>query len=95
MYGRCPAMTPFFQATAFDTTSYPAYLCAKLAELKDFVDSNLATAAAQQKSSYDQHTFSRSFQVGDQVWLSVMRAGKLDPRWEGRGGGRLKQSRAQ
>ena len=84
MYGRSPAMTPFSQATAFDTTSYPAYLRAKLAELKDFLDSNLATAAAQQKSSYDQHTFSRSFEVGDEVWLSVMRAGKLDPRWEGR-----------
>ena len=24
-----------------------------------------------------------SFQVGDDVWLSLPRAGKLDPKWEG------------
>jgi len=84
MYGRTPTLTPFSQSTAFDTISYPAHLRAKLAELKDFVDSNLTAAAAQQKTNYDQHTSSPSFSVGDLVWLSVPTAGKLDPRWEGR-----------
>jgi len=41
MYGRIPTLTPFSQSTAFHTISYPAYLRAKLAKLKDFVDSNL------------------------------------------------------
>ena len=75
---------PSLKSTAFDATSYPAHLCSKLAELKDFVDSNLAAAASHQKANYDQHTSSPNFSVGDSVWLSVPTAGKLDPRWEGR-----------
>lgn len=56
---------------------------AKLAELQDFVESQVTYAASKQKSTYDQHSTSRSFGVGDPVWLSIPTAGKLDPRWEG------------
>jgi len=59
------------------------YLQAKFAELRDFVEANLAEAAQHQKHAYDQHTSARSFSAGDSVWLSVPTAGKLDPRWEG------------
>ena len=41
---------------AFDSQSYPAHLQAKLAELHNLVQSNLAEAARSQKHSYDQHT---------------------------------------
>lgn len=56
---------------------------AKLAELQDLVESNLVESAGSQKATYDKHSASRSFTVGDPVWLSVPTAGKLDPRWEG------------
>ena len=83
MYGRNPSSTPFSKSTAFDSLSYPAHLRAKLAELRDFVETNLAAAARNQKQAYDQHTSAPSFTVGDPVWLSVPTAGKLDPKWEG------------
>ena len=84
MYGRLPILTPFSQSPTFDAVSYPAHLRAKMAELKDFVDTNLAAVASHQKASYDQHTSSPNFSVGDSVWLSVPTAGKIDPRWEER-----------
>ena len=68
----------------FDTSSYPLHLTAKLAELRDFVENNLAAAAHNQKCTYDQHTLMPTYSVGDLVWLSVPTAGKLDPKWEGR-----------
>ena len=83
MYGRLPCTTPFSKSLSFDTQSYPTILRAKLAELRDFVDTNLAAAAQKQKQHYDQHTKTPSFQVGDPVWLSVPTAGKLDARLEG------------
>ena len=49
----------------------------------DFVHANITQAAANQKSAYDQHTSSASFKQGEPVWLSVPKAGKLEPRWEG------------
>ena len=73
---------PFAKLNEFDSLSYPAHLQAKHAELRDFVEANLAEAAHHQKSVYDQHTSSRSFSAGDPVWLSVPTAGKLHPRWE-------------
>ena len=63
---------------------YLDHLHAKLAELCDMVEANLA--------AYDERASLRIFQVGDMVWLSVPTAGKLDPKWEGTG--RSKQSRA-
>ena len=53
------------------------------AELQDLIETNLAEAAAHQKTIYDKHSTHRYFDVGDMVWLSVPTAGKLDPRWEG------------
>ena len=87
MYGRNPSVSsfsPVTPTTAFDSTSYPAYLQAKLAVMYDFVETNLAAAADRQKAVYDQHSSEPHFAVGDPVWLSIPTAGKLDPRWEGR-----------
>ena len=83
MYGRQPRQTGSPCSTAFDPESYSAHLSAKLAELRDFVDTNLAAAAEHQKSSYDRNSTTRSFKIGDLVWLSIPTAKKLDPRWEG------------
>lgn len=83
MYGRNPSSTPFSKSPAFDALSYPAHLQAKFAELHDFVETNLAAAAHNQKQTYDQHTATPSFTAGEPVWLSVPTAGKLDPKWEG------------
>ena len=44
---------------------------------------NLAEVATHQKTTYDKHSISQSFKVGDPVWLSVPTAGKCDHRWEG------------
>ena len=54
-----------------------------MAELKDFVESKLSSAAAEQKRFYDRSSVQRSFKVNDPVWLSIPTAGKLDPKWEG------------
>ena len=74
---------PFAKVKEFDSQTYPAHLQAKQAELRDFVEANLAKAAHHQKCAYDQHTSSWSFSIGDPVWISVPTAGKLDPRREG------------
>lgn len=83
MYGRDPTPVPFSTQAAFDPVSFPAHLQAKLAEMHDFVEANLAQAAHHQKRFYDRHSSNPTFRVGDHVWLSVPTAGKLDPRWEG------------
>ena len=70
--------------TAHDPSSYHGQLLSKLAQLRDFVETNIAEKAHHQKISYDHHVKTRSFQVGDSVWLSIPTAGKLDPRWEGK-----------
>ena len=83
MYGHHPCVIPFSKSPSFDSLSYPAHLRAKLAELRDFVESNLAAAAHSQKHNCDHCTLAPSFRAGDPVWLSVPTAGKLDPRWDG------------
>ena len=83
MFGRQPKSSDFEHQLAFDVSSYQGHLQAKLAELRDLVETNLAEAATHQKTTYDKHSTSRTFKVGDLVWLSVPTAGKLDPRWEG------------
>ena len=83
MYGRQSTQTGLLRPTAFDPKSYSAHLSAKLAELQDFVEANLAAAAEHQRSAYDKHSMTRSFKIGDLVWLSRPTARKLDPRWEG------------
>jgi len=83
IFGCPPQITDLSIPTAFDSGSYQAQLQAKLAELRDFVESQATQAASKQKCTYDQHSTSRSFRAGDPVWLSIPTAGKLDPRWEG------------
>ena len=84
MFGRSPCTIPFQSLNKFDTTSYASYLKAKLHTMQDFVHTNLAKSAKQQKQQYDRYTVSRSFKTGDPVWLSIPTARKLQPRWDGR-----------
>jgi len=84
LYGRDP---PTYQPTkqvVYDSLSYPAQIQARLAELQDFVHTNIAQATGNQKSAYDQHTCIPFFKKGDSVWLSIPTARKLDPQWEGK-----------
>ena len=85
MFGRQPhtVNTGFEPSVANDPSSYASILRAKMAELKDFVESKLSSAAAEQKRFYDRSSVQRSFKVNDPVWLSIPTAGKLDPKWEG------------
>ena len=55
MYGQNPLSSSVSSSMAFDSQSYPAHLQAKLPELHDLVESNLAEAARSQKHSYDKH----------------------------------------
>ena len=71
MYGCNPTSTPFSKSPAFDALSYPTHLRAKIAELRDFVETNLAAAVHNQKQAYDQHTTTPSFTASDPVWLSI------------------------
>ena len=92
-YNRCfPIYATVWQATNVrpngNTTgvwflSYPAQIQSRLAELRDFVHTQLTQAAHSQKLHYDQHTKQPTFVAGKAVWLSIPTAGKLDPRWEG------------
>ena len=83
MFGRQPKINKFNDDRAFDIPAYEHHLQAKLANLKDFVDTNLVEAAQTQKSAYDHHVTSRKFTKGDLIWLSIPTGGKLSPRWEG------------
>ena len=78
MFGRQPQLSVFDSPHAFDSTTYQFHLRTKLAKLKDIVESNLVSSAADQKQFYDRRSRVCSFQVGD-----LPRAGKLDPKWEG------------
>ena len=84
MFGRQPELPSVGSSNSSDTNSHVDYIRAKLAELCDFVETNLVEAAEHQKSAYDCYSTSRVFQPGNLVWLSVPTAGKLDPRWEGK-----------
>ena len=83
MFGRPALCSDLPEISAFDPMSYQAELRSRLAEFRDLVDTHHAQAAHHQKSQYDRHALSREFHVGDLVWLSCPRAGKLDARWEG------------
>ena len=69
---------------AHDPSSYQAQITCKMAQLRDFVETNLVHSAAKQQTFYNKHSRYRQFKVGDRVWLSISMAGKLDPKWEGR-----------
>lgn len=83
MFGRTQEFPSFNRQRAFDPANYAHHISQKLAEVKDFVETNLAYAANKQKEMYDKHTSVRTFSIGDSVWLSIPTAGKLDPQWEG------------
>ena len=61
-----------------------AQLRAKVAQLRDFVETYITETQHLQRSSYDHRTPARDFCVGDPVWVSILTAGKLDPSWEGK-----------
>ena len=82
MFGHTPQKPVVHPHTALDPSSYHGQLQAKLAQLRDFVETYIAESAHHQKTSFDRHAQTRTFQVGDSVWLSIPTAGKLDPRWE-------------
>ena len=85
MFGRPAKINDMYPtSTAFDPVSYQGHLQAKLAELRDLVETHLGQAAESQKHLYDRHSVRQSFQQGDLVWLSIPTAAKLDPRWEGK-----------
>ena len=46
MYGRPPQQAPFEQLHSFDVASYQQHLQTKLAEMCDFVETNLAESAS-------------------------------------------------
>ena len=54
MYGRQPTSTS--QDRGFEPASYPAQLRSKLAELQDFVESNIVKSAKSQKKYYDNNS---------------------------------------
>ena len=66
-----------------DPYSYEHILTVRLAEMRDLVECHITQEAQRQKAFYDSTTKSRTFNVGDAVWLHVPTAGKLDVRWEG------------
>ena len=83
MFGRCAHKPPLPTTCSYDVTSYQDQLRAKLAHFYDFVELNNVQACGHQKCNFDRSTQTRTFSVGDPVWLSIPTAGKLDPRWEG------------
>ena len=84
MFGRDPKQADFPPTNAFDSSSYSAYLLTKLAKLQDLVANNNNVAAQQQKSHYNKNSATRTFSVGQQIWLSIPTASKLQPRWDGK-----------
>ena len=84
MFGRDPTPAPFPSTNSFDSSSYSAFLLAKLAKLQDLVTTNSTAAAHKQKNQYDKTCVTPTFSVGEPVWLSVPTASKLQPRWEGK-----------
>ena len=83
MYGWCAHKPPLSTRMAHDVISYQDQLRAKLTHLYDFVELNNVEASHHQKCNFDQHAQYRIFSVGDTVWLSILTAGKLDPKCEG------------
>ena len=84
MFGRDPKQATFPSTNAFDSSSYSAHLLTKLAKLQDLVTHNINDAAQQQQTHYNKHSVTRTFSVGEPIWLSIPTARKLQPRWEGK-----------
>ena len=82
MFGRQPHSAVFEASCGFKPMSYQSHPRSKLAKLRDFVKSQLVMSLASQKMLYDYKSQLRSFNVNDNVWLSIPTADKLDPKWE-------------
>ena len=83
MFGRSPQIDEVVRTRAYDPLSHQGSMRKKIAELQDFVETNMASSAQKQANQYDKTARMRTFKVGDRVWLSVPTAGKLEPKWEG------------
>lgn len=83
MFGREPKPAVMEATEKGFEPGYQAFLQSMLAQLNNFVDTNLAAAAESQKKYYNSGSKERSFQAGDLVWLSDPTAKKLDPHWTG------------
>ena len=84
MYGRPSSLSTLPVPADFDSSSYPAILNSKLAQLADIVEIEVAAEAQKQKFHQDRHSGQgRTFAVGDLAWLSRPTAGKLEARWSG------------
>jgi len=80
MFGNCAHKPPLPTRKVHDFISY---LQAKLAQLYSLVEVNNIQASRQQKEHFDCVTQSRTFTLGNRMWVSGPTAGKLDPKWEG------------
>ena len=56
MYGRYPQKSPFPLCTAYDPSSYQSQQRAKVALLRDFVETHITEAQHLQRNSYDHRT---------------------------------------
>ena len=61
---------------------YREQLCLRMAHVRELVEINLAAAAAEQKRGYDRRSSDRSLRGGEEVYLSLPFAGKLEDQWE-------------
>ena len=77
MLGWQPQFNSFPVHDVFDPTSYEA----KLAKLKDIVETNIVQAASSQNSGYDYKSCIRISGVNDPVCLLVPCQGKLSSKW--------------
>ena len=77
MFGRDPTPAPFPSTNSFDSSSYSAFLLAKLVKLQDLVTTNSTATAHKQKNQYDKTCVTPTFSVGEPIWLSVPTASKL------------------
>jgi transposase InsO family protein len=84
MFGREPSLLSNLPNLASEAHIYAEHLQRKLHQMYELVELHLINSANNQKAFYDTRAKPRKcFEKGDQVWLSIPTAGKLDPRWEG------------
>ena len=77
-----PHSAVFKAPCGFEPMPYKFHIHDKLAKLRDFVKSQLVISSASQKMLYNYRSQLCSFNVNDNICLSISMAGKLDPKWE-------------
>ena len=84
MFGREPSLLSNLPNLASEAHIYAEHLQHKLHQMYELVELHLINSAYNEKAFYDTRAKPRKcFEKGDQVWLSIPTAGKLDSRWEG------------